>query len=58
VRGLCEDLSNQDTLFDRVRVYGDIMGSDIHDLWYGHYSYGHLGGVWTNNFLYGEAQQG
>ncbi|CAM9948653.1 unnamed protein product [Ectocarpus sp. 12 AP-2014] len=52
VRGLCTDLSNQDTLFDSVRVYGDLQDSDIYGLWYGHYSYGHLGGVWTNNFMH------
>ncbi|CAN0122050.1 unnamed protein product, partial [Ectocarpus sp. 8 AP-2014] len=52
VRGLCTDLSNQDTLFDSVRVYGDLQGSDIYGLWYGHYSYGHLGGVWTKNFMH------
>eukprot|EP00752_Nemacystus_decipiens_P005724 g5181.t1 len=52
VRGLCQDLSNRDTLFESVRVYGDIDESDIHHMWYGHYSYGHLGGVWTNNLMH------
>eukprot|EP00903_Cladosiphon_okamuranus_P009971 g9457.t1 len=52
VRGLCKDLSNRDTLFESVRVYGDIDDCDIHHLWYGHYSYGHLGGVWTNNLMH------
>ncbi|CAM9902640.1 unnamed protein product [Ectocarpus sp. 4 AP-2014] len=52
VRGLCDDLSNKDTLFDSVRVYGDIKNSDIYGMWYGHYSYGHLGGVWTNNLMH------
>lgn len=53
VRGLCEDLSNVDTLFDTVRVYGDMMGSNIHHMWYGMYSYGHLGGVWNDNLMHG-----
>ena len=54
VRGLCDDLSNVDTLFESVRVYGDMKNSDIYGMWYGHYSYGHLGGVWTNNLMHGE----
>lgn len=46
-------------MFDDVNVYGDIKDSDIHHMYYGHYSYGHQGGVWTNNkmhdnFVYGE----
>ncbi|CBJ33360.1 Mannuronan C-5-epimerase [Ectocarpus siliculosus] len=52
VRGLCDDLSNKDTLFDSVRVYGDMKNSDIYGMWYGHYSYGHLGGVWTDNLMH------
>ncbi|CAB1102838.1 MEP19 [Ectocarpus sp. CCAP 1310/34] len=52
VRGLCDDLSNKDTLFESVRVYGDMKNSDIYGMWYGHYSYGHLGGVWTNNLMH------
>lgn len=36
-RGLCKDLSNVDTIFDTVRVYGDLKDSDIHHMWYGHY---------------------
>ncbi|CAM9340651.1 unnamed protein product, partial [Sphacelaria rigidula] len=57
VRGLCEDLSNLD-LFDSVRVYGDLQESDVHHLWYGQYSYGHLGGVWTDNELHDNWQYG
>lgn len=53
VRGLCTDLSNNEELFESVRVYGDLQDSDIYGLWYGHYSYGHLGGVWTNNLMHG-----
>ena len=30
VRGLCEDLSNVDTIFDEYQVYGDIKGCDIY----------------------------
>lgn len=56
VRGLCKDLSNTETLFESVRVYGDMKNSDISGMWYGHYSYGHLGGVWTNNLMHGKAR--
>lgn len=52
VRGLCDDLSNVDTLFESVRVYGDITRSNIHHMWYGMYSYGHLGGVWSDNLMH------
>lgn len=54
MRGLCEDLSNSEELFDSVRVYGDMKNSDIYGMWYGHYSYGHLGGVWTDNLMHGK----
>ncbi|CBJ32199.1 Mannuronan C-5-epimerase [Ectocarpus siliculosus] len=57
VRGFCEDMSNPE-VFDNVNVYGDITNCDIHHMWYGMYSYGHQGGVWTDslmhdNYVYG-----
>ncbi|CAM9601879.1 unnamed protein product [Pylaiella littoralis] len=52
VRGLCNDVSNAETLFEAVRVYGDLKNSDIYGMWYGMYSYGHLGGVWTDNLMH------
>ncbi|CAM9685419.1 unnamed protein product [Ectocarpus fasciculatus] len=57
VRGFCSDLSNPD-VFDDVNVYGDMKGSDIHHMYYGMYSYGHLGGVWTNNLMHDNHQYG
>lgn len=57
VRGLCTDLSNLD-VFDRVSVYGDIKNSDIYGMYYGMYSYGHEGGVWTNNKMHDNYQYG
>ncbi|CAM9199692.1 unnamed protein product, partial [Hapterophycus canaliculatus] len=48
VRGFCKDLSNPE-LFDAVAVTGDILGSHIHHLYFGHYSYGHQGGNWSYN---------
>ncbi len=32
-----------------MSVTGDILRSNIHDLYFGHYSYGHQGGVWSYN---------
>ncbi|CAN0056993.1 unnamed protein product [Pylaiella littoralis] len=57
VRGFCKDLSNHD-VFTRTNVYGDIMGCDIHHNYYGHYSYGHQGGVWTDNKMHDNHQYG
>ncbi|CAN0251238.1 unnamed protein product [Ectocarpus fasciculatus] len=51
VRGFCKDLSNPE-LFDAVSVTGDILGSDIHDNYFGHYSYGHQGGNWSHNKMH------
>eukprot|EP00752_Nemacystus_decipiens_P013622 g12080.t1 len=51
VRGFCTDSSNPE-VFDLVNVYGDIIGSDIHHMYYGMYSYGHQGGVWTDNKMH------
>ena len=53
MRGFCTDKSNLE-LFDNVNVYGDITNCNIHHMWYGMYSYGHQGGVWTDNIVHGE----
>eukprot|EP00903_Cladosiphon_okamuranus_P006681 g6521.t1 len=57
VRGFCKDLSNPD-VFETTNVYGDIINSDIHHNYYGHYSYGHQGGVWINNKMHHNHQYG
>ncbi len=57
VRGFCKDLSNPE-VFDTTNVYGDIIGCDIHHNYYGHYTYGHEGGVWTNNKMHDNHQYG
>ena len=57
VRGFCRDLSNPD-VFETTNVYGDIIDSDIHHMFYGHYSYGHQGGVWINNKMHDNIQYG
>jgi parallel beta-helix repeat protein len=38
-------------LYDVVNVYGDIFNSYIHHNYFGMYTYGHQGGVWTHNEL-------
>eukprot|EP00752_Nemacystus_decipiens_P008459 g7561.t1 len=50
VRGFCKDGSNEE-IFEDHNVYGDIQGSEIYGMYYGMYSYGHQGGVWTNNIM-------
>ena len=57
VRGFCKDLSNHD-VFTTTNVYGDIKGCDIHHNYYGHYTYGHQGGVWTDNKMHDNHQYG
>ncbi|CAN0139104.1 unnamed protein product [Pylaiella littoralis] len=57
VRGFCKDLSNPD-VFDRTNVYGDITDSEIYGMYYGMYTYGHQGGVWTNNIMRDNIQYG
>ncbi len=39
MRGFCVDKSNPE-VFDTTNVYGDIIDSDIHHMYYGMYSYG------------------
>lgn len=57
VRGFCVDKSNPE-VFDETNVYGNIMNSDIHHMYYGMYSYGHQGGVWTDNIMRDNIQYG
>lgn len=51
VRGFCTDKSNPE-IFDEVNTYGDVIDSDIHHLFYGLYTYGHLGGLWNGNLMH------
>jgi len=57
VRGFCKDKSNPE-VFDSVSVYGDIKNSLIHHNYYGHYSFGLLGGVWDNNEIHSNTVYG
>ncbi|CAM9458502.1 unnamed protein product, partial [Hapterophycus canaliculatus] len=64
VRGMCKEL-DPDTgfpvnheIFEDHNVYGDIKNSEIYGMYYGHYSYGHQGGVWTDNIMRDNIQYG
>ncbi|CAM9629201.1 unnamed protein product [Pylaiella littoralis] len=57
VRGFCKDLSNPE-VFETTNVYGDIKGCNIHHNYYGHYTYGHQGGVWDSNEMHDNHQYG
>lgn len=57
VRGFCADKTNPE-VFDTTNVYGDIKYSDIHHNYFGMYSYGHQGGVWTRNHMHHNHQYG
>lgn len=48
VRGFCIDHSNPE-IFEDVAVTGNILGSHIHHLYFGHYSFGHQGGNFSFN---------
>lgn len=48
LRGLCNDVSNLGA-YEGIGVYGDIRGSDIHHLYYGHYSFRAIGSLITGN---------
>ncbi|CAM9315125.1 unnamed protein product, partial [Laminaria digitata] len=55
-RGLCKTLENLDIFDDDqdfdYAVYGDILNSELHHNWFGHYSYGHQGGKWNYNVVH------
>jgi len=51
VRGFCSDKSNPEVM-EMVGIYGDIVDSEIHDMWHGHYSFGHRSGNCSNNIIH------
>lgn len=51
VRGLCSNHENLD-IMENVAVYGDITDSEIHNQFFGHYSFGHKGGNWSGNHVH------
>ncbi|CAM9596079.1 unnamed protein product, partial [Ectocarpus sp. 12 AP-2014] len=48
LRGVCNDKSNRDS-YEGIGVYGNILNSEIHHLFYVHYSYRHLNGAFSGN---------
>lgn len=40
------------SLYDKVNVYGDIFGSNIHHNYYGMYTFGHEDGQWVGNEMH------
>ncbi len=38
LRGICKDKSNRDK-YEGLGVYGNMLGSNVHNLYYGHYGY-------------------
>ncbi|CAM9140533.1 unnamed protein product [Laminaria digitata] len=57
VRGFCIDKSNEE-VFAQVNVYGDMINSNIHHNYFGHYSYGHQGGNWSYNKMHDNVEYG
>jgi poly(beta-D-mannuronate) C5 epimerase len=45
-------------LYDKVNVYGDIFGSNIHHNYFGVYTYGHHGGQWVGNEVHHNVKYG
>lgn len=57
LRGICNDKTNRDQ-YEGVGVYGNLLGSHIHHLYYGHYGYAHSyallsGNTVSDNEVYG-----
>lgn len=51
LRGICNDKSNRDS-YEGIGVYGNILNSEIHHLFNGHYSYRHLNGLFSGNAVH------
>jgi parallel beta-helix repeat protein len=46
------------SLYDKVNVYGDILGSNIHHNYFGVYTFGHEGGQWVGNEMHHNVKYG
>ncbi|CAM9510435.1 unnamed protein product [Discosporangium mesarthrocarpum] len=61
VRGLCDDdptdLENV-YIFDSISVRGNIRFSNLHDNYFGMYSYGHQDGLWEYNLMHDNTEYG
>lgn len=48
LRGICKDKSNRE-MYDGIGVYGNLLGSDVHHLYYGHCGYAQLYSLLSGN---------
>ena len=51
LRGICKDKSNIE-LYEGIGVYGNLLGSDVHHLYYGHYGYAQLYSLLSDNKIH------
>lgn len=51
LRGICNDKSNRG-LYDGIGVYGNLLNSDVHHLYYGQYGYAHQHASMTGNTIH------
>lgn len=51
LRAVCKDKSNIE-LYDGIGVYGNLLGSDVHHLYYGHYGYAQLYSLLSGNTVH------
>lgn len=48
LRGICKDKSNRPS-YEGIGVYGNLLGSNVHHLYYGHYGYAQLYSLLSGN---------
>lgn len=51
LRGICNDKSNL-MQYEGIGVYGNLLGSEVHDLYYGHYGYRQSFALLSGNSVY------
>ena len=51
LRGICNDKSNREQ-YNGIGVYGNLLGSDVHHLYYGHYGYAQLYALLSGNTVH------
>lgn len=50
LRGICNDKSNREK-YAGIGVYGNLLGSDVHHLYYGHYGYAYSHALLSGNTI-------
>lgn len=51
LRGICNDKSNRE-MYTGFGVYGNLLASDVHNLYYGHYGYAHSFALLNGNSVH------